>query len=81
MTIWKSPFNKIVRSHEAGIVGLLAGIMIGVAAMIFVPVVVTETQLDQLPTYCESGISSISFSYVGRVTRVQCKNGQIIDNF
>ena len=73
MPIWKSPFNQVVRSNEAGIVGLLAGMMIGVAAMLFVPIIVRSPHLEELSNYCqETGISEVAFTYTGEIKKVTC---------
>lgn len=83
MAIWKSPFNKVVRSHEAGIVGLLSGVMLGVVSMLFVPILVKADQVAVLEGYCDglTNIETIAYSYTGRVTRVVCKDGQVLDSF
>jgi|AntRauTorcE11898_2_1112593.scaffolds.fasta_scaffold105671_1 hypothetical protein len=81
MEMWKSPFNKVVRSHEAGIVGLLGGIMIGVAAMFFVPVVVKGAHAAQLHELCPNSVPTIiSISYAGEIVRAECEDGTRINN-
>lgn len=82
MLLWKSSFNNIVRSHEAAIIGLLLGIIMGVTSMFFVPIVVSEDQLLILPEYCDSikYTEKVYFSYTGKIIKAVCKNGVISED-
>ena len=83
MIFWNSPFNKVVRSHEAGFVGLLAGIIIGVLLMVNVHVTVEQEVAQGAIKICGSidNIDTISYNYSGKIEKLSCKDGRIFTDF
>ena len=83
MILWNNPFNNVVRSHEAGIIGVLAGIIIGVIAMVFVTITISHKNVTPAVKLCGKldNVDSISVSYVGTIKKIKCKDNRIFDNF
>jgi hypothetical protein len=74
MFFWKSPFNKIVRSNEAGFVGVLIGIIIGIMLMLFVPTTISEKDFKKPLEICGSpdNIKTVYYMGTGKFSRVSC---------
>lgn len=83
MIFWSGPFNKIVRSNEAGFVGILIGIMIGVALMVFVPTHVENTHYKKPATLCGGAdkVKYINYTHIGTVKKVKCTDGRELTDF
>ena len=83
MWLFEGPFNKVVRSHEALILGLLVGVVVGVILMISVNIAVKYENWKIPITLCntEANVESVSFSYVGKVKKVTCKDKRVFANF
>ena len=79
----ETSFNKVVRSKEALILGLLIGVICGVLLMINVTIQVKEGDWIVAIKLCEKkeNVSTIHFSYMGTVKKVTCKDKQTFDNF
>jgi len=83
MIFWESPFNKIVRSNEAGIVGILIGMLVGVVLMISVPTHIENSHYKKPATLC-GGIDKVkyvNYNHIGNVERVKCADGRSFDKF
>lgn len=83
MFFWKSPFNKIVRSNEAGLIGILLGILIGVALMIFVPTHIETTNYKKPTTLCGDvdKVKFVNYTHIGTLKEVKCTDGRSLTDF
>jgi hypothetical protein len=72
--IWKSPFNKVVRSTEAAIAGFLVGILVGTLFIIIAPIRLSGDDVIESINKCKSvkDIKEISVRYSGTVSNVKC---------
>jgi len=79
----KSPFNKIVRSEEAAIVGVLVGIIIGVILTFFVHIHIGASEYSSPAKLCDkmSNVKSVSYTFPGNIKRVECKDNRTFDDF
>jgi len=79
----KWPFNKVVRSHEALLLGLLVGVIAGVLLMIMVNIPVKYENLKVPTELCggEKNVEMASFSYTGNIKKVVCKDKRSFNNF
>lgn len=79
---WKSPFNKIVRSKEALIIGLMTGLFVGAALGSFlIPTVIkSEVYVDPVKL-CKGldNVETVTFSFTGALQKVECKDSRIFD--
>jgi hypothetical protein len=76
--IFKNPFNYIVRSNEAAIIGLLIGAILGVILMMSIPITIKEEMYEVPTNMCGvDGMISADYNYVGFVIQVKCKDGKI----
>ena len=80
MIFWKSPFNKVVRSHEAGVVGILIGILIGVGLMVFVPTHIESNHYKKAATLCGGvdKVTYVNYNHIGTVKKIKCTDGRIL---
>lgn len=82
---FKSPFNKVVRSHEALFLGLLLGFLLGLVAIAFIPVVVDKDVYENPVSEALCGkmdnIEYVRFDYLGRLQEVKCKDGRVLNSF
>ena len=79
MRFWKSPFNKIVRSKEAMIIGLLLGLVIGGTAEGFLmPSVVKGEAYNNPIELCDTveNIDKVTIRFDGKITKVECNDGR-----
>lgn len=77
--MWKSPFNKIVRSKEALIIGLLTGMVIGGGVGSFlVPTVVKNEVYEDAIKLCDTidNVEAVTFNFTGSLRRVDCKDSR-----
>ena len=78
-------FNRVVRSHEALILGLLVGAIVGVLLMIFVTITIKQEnwKVPLAEDICGKveNIESVSYSYTGKVQRVVCKDKRVFNEF
>ena len=80
----KTSFNKVVRSHEALIIGFLVGIIAGVGLMQLVSVHVKSEKWLSAISICDKradNVKTVSFSLTGKLTKVVCKDDRVFDNF
>jgi len=80
MLFWKSPFNKVVRSHEAGVIGILIGILIGVVLMVFVPTHIESANHKKPATLCGGidNVKYVNYNHIGTVKKIKCTDGRIL---
>jgi hypothetical protein len=90
---WNSPTNKIVRSHEALIIGLLVGLLVGaLLVIVFVTVTVKLEAYRNPARICSAienvvhedhvtAVDSVAYSITGKIKSVQCSDGRTIDDF
>lgn len=79
---WNNPFNKIVRSHEAGIIGIGLGVILGVLLILFTPIVIDYERIEKVSELCGNhGIEQITVSYIGSVKELRCEDGRFFNNF
>ena len=76
-------FNKVVRSHEALILGLLVGVTCGVLLLIAITVMVKAPDLLAAIKLCEKkeNVAAIRVSYAGKLKMVLCKDQRVFYNF
>ena len=81
--IWKSPFNKIVRSEEALIIGIALGVILGVSMLIFTPVHVHKEPYNNAATLCGGvdKVKEVDFTYTGKQSKVVCTTGLRLTDF
>ena len=80
--MWKSPFNYIVRSKEALVIGLLVGVIIGGIIGAFLnPITIKGDVYDNPISLCEKkeNVKSVVFSFQGKPTKIVCKDGRVFD--
>lgn len=79
----KDSFNKVVRSHEALILGLLVGVCVGIFLMLNVSVFVKDENWKIPITLCGNvkNVQSSNFSYSGKIKHVTCKDKRTFANF
>lgn len=79
---WKSPFNKVVRSKEALIIGCMAGLLIGgvIGSFLISTVIKSEVYVDPIKL-CEglNNVETVTFSFTGALKKVECKDSRIFD--
>ena len=83
MLFLKSPFNKVVRSTEAGIIGLLVGILVGILVVFIVPSHINEDAFNSPVKLCGKvdNVKSVNYSHLGKVKKVVCKDNRVFDDF
>ena len=76
-------FNKIVRSHEALILGVLVGIIVGVILMALLNVSIKHEKLTSAITLCGNvnNIDSIIVSNTGKIQKIVCMDQRVFSNF
>lgn len=81
--IWQSPFNKVVRSHEALIGGFLAGLVTGLALVLILTLKITFDDFEKPIKLCDefSNIESIEYRFDTKLHTVVCKDGRKFNNF
>ena len=82
--LFKGKFNRVVRSHEALMLGLLVGVIAGVLLMLMVNIQVKSDNWKAPIAQCGAGtdnVASASFSYTGKIKKVVCKDKRVFTNF
>jgi hypothetical protein len=77
--MWKSPFNKVVRSKEALIIGFLAGLVTGATLGGFVVPTVVKTDVYENPLELCGSVDNVEltvFYFHGTLKHVECKDGR-----
>ena len=81
----KDSFNKVVRSHEALVLGFLVGAIVGVLLMIFVTITIKQDnwKVPLANDICGKveNVESVSYSYTGKVQKVVCKDKRVFNDF
>lgn len=79
MLFWKSPINKVIRTHEAAIIWLLIGIIIGLILPFFVPNKINLENISTVAKLC-GGIENVKYIksvYTGEITTIGCKDNTV----
>lgn len=81
--VWESPFNKVVRSHEALIGGFLAGLVLGLALVLILTLKINHEDLQKPAKLCGSleNVESMEFRFDSKIQKVTCKDGRVFNNF
>ena len=77
--LWKSPFNNVVRSKEALVLGLALGLVIGsIIGSLLVPTVIGNDQYVKPAQVCGkmSNVLRIKITVHGILSEVVCKDGR-----
>ena len=78
-------FNRVVRSHEALILGLLVGAIVGVLLMIFVTITIKQDnwKVPVAEAHCGKveNVESATYTYTGKIIKVVCKDKRVFDDF
>ena len=79
---WKNPFNRVVRSKEALIIGILTGLIVGgyVASFILPTVVKNDVYIDPIKLCGKAeNIEAVTFNFTGNLEKVECKDSRVFD--
>jgi uncharacterized membrane-anchored protein YhcB (DUF1043 family) len=72
--LWKSPFNKVVRSSEAGLAGVLIGLLVGMLVTFYTPRQVTHSEITAAMLKCKTveNIGEIKVGHHDILVSVTC---------